>query len=132
MNSSLLYKLLAGVLAILLVLGGAYAGKTIHDTQLEVDRFRNDEEKVQSQLAEVKLKLDKNQEFLQRLETDPDFADRVARQNLKNYAKPGELIYRFDVDPLTGAPTGNLDSAHPPANTPALGTGQSAATPHHK
>jgi cell division protein FtsB len=123
MKSSLFYKLLVGVLAILLVLGGAYAGKTIHDTQLQVDHFRNEEDKVKTQLDDVKKQLDKNQEWLQRMETDPVFLEYVARQRL-DYAKPGELIYRFDVDPLTGAPAGNLDGAHPPANTPSLGTGQ--------
>jgi cell division protein FtsB len=121
MKSALFYKFLVVVLAILLVLGGVYAGKTIHETQLEVDHFRNDEEKVKGQLDDLKVKLDKNQEFLQRLETDPSFLEYVARERL-NYAKPDEFVYRFDPDPLTSAPIGNLDSAHPAATAPG---------PHH-
>jgi cell division protein FtsB len=130
MKSTLIYKLLIAALAILLVLGAAYAGKTIHETQLQVDRFRTDEEKVKSQLDDLKLKLDKNQEFLQRLQTDPAFLEHVARERL-NYAKPDELVFRFDVDPLTSAPATNLDNAHAPANAPALGTGTKSAGPKH-
>jgi len=130
MKSSVFYKLLIVVLAILLVLGGAYAGKTIHDTQLQVEHFRNDEKKIKDQLDDVNSQLAKYQEFLQRMETDPSFLDWVARERL-NYAKPDELIFRFDVDPLTGASTGNLDNARLPANAPATGSSQPATSPRH-
>lgn len=131
MKSTLFYKFLVVVLAIMLVLGGVYAGKTIHETQLEVDHFRNEEEKVKTQVDELKVNLDKDQEYLQRMETDPAFLEYVARERLKNYAKPDEFVYRFDPDPLTSAPAGNLDSAPPPANAHPLSTGQSAAGSRH-
>ena len=132
MKSTLIYKLLITVLAIVLVLGGAYAGKTIHETQLQVDRFRTDEEKVKSQLDALKLKLDKNEEFLQKLETDPVFLEHFAREKLVNYAKPDEFIYRFDPDPLTSAPANNLDNTQTPHSGSALGTGkQTTSTRTH-
>ncbi len=131
MKSTLFYKFLAAVLAILLVLGGIYAGKTIHETQLEVEHFRNEEDTVKSQVDDLTSKLNKNQEFLQRLESDPSFLELVAREHL-NYAKPDEFVYRFDPDPLTSAPAGNLDNAHqPPAPAPSLGIGPPAASPRH-
>jgi cell division protein FtsB len=131
MNSTLFYKFLVVVLAVLLVLGGVYAGKTIHEMQIEVARSRNEEEKVESQVDDLKTKLDQDHEFLQLYETDPDFVERVARERLKNYAKPNEFVYRFDPDPLTSAPVGNLDSSPPPANAPFLGTSKPAAGTRH-
>jgi cell division protein FtsB len=123
MKSGMFYKFLSGVLAVLLALGGAYAAKLIHDAQLQVDLFRQKQAAAQTQLNAQKLELQKAQEFLQRLQNDPGFLDYIARERLV-YARPDELIYRFDVDPLTGAgAAGNLDSARPPllASPPPAG-----------
>lgn len=121
MKAPLFYQLLAGVLAILLALGASFAGVMIHNAQLEVEHFRKQDEDAKKQLDATKLQLDKYQNFLQRLETDPDFLDRVARGKLKDYAKQDDIVFRFDVDPLTGAPSsGNLDATHTPATTPSL------------
>jgi cell division protein FtsB len=118
MKSGTFYKFLSVVLAILLALGGAYAAKIIHDAQTEVDTFRQKEDDAQAQLADQKQKLQTAQEFLQRLQNDPSYLDYIARERL-GYARPDELIYRFDVDPLTGAGAqGNLDSARPPLLAP--------------
>jgi cell division protein FtsB len=122
MKSGTFYKLLSVVLAVLLALGGAYAAKMVHDAQLEVDIFRQKQDEVQAQLTEQKNQLQKTQEFLQRLQNDPGFLDYIARERL-GYARPDELIYRFDVDPLTGAASvGNLDSARPPLLAPPPST----------
>ncbi len=98
MKSGTFYKFLSGVLAVLLALGGAYAAKLIHDAQLQVDLFRQKQDAAQTQLDAQKLELQKAQEFLQRLQHDPGFLDYIARERLV-YARPDELIYRFDVDP---------------------------------
>lgn len=120
MRSAAFYKFISGVLAILLALGGAYAAKIIHDAKLERDSFRTQKEAAQGELDDARGKLEKYQEVFQRLQNDPEFLDHVARARL-DYARPDELIFRFNVDPLTGAaPTGNLDTARPAPNTPLL------------
>jgi cell division protein FtsB len=118
MKSGTFYKFLSVVLAVLLALGGAYAAKMIRDAQLEVDGVRQKQDEVQTQLDDQRVKLQKAQEFLQRLQNDPAFLEYIARVRLAPVARPDELIYRFDVDPLTGAgAAGNLDSARPPSLT---------------
>jgi cell division protein FtsB len=120
MRSAAFYKFISGVLAILLALGGAYAAKIIHDAKLERDSFKLQKDAAQNQLDETRGKLEKYQEVFQRLQNDPEFLDHVARARL-DYARPDELIFRFNVDPVTGsAATGNLDSTRSAANTPLL------------
>jgi hypothetical protein len=100
----------------------------IHDAQLEVDGFRQKQDEVQTQLDAQKVQLQKAQEFLQRLQNDPDFLEYIARVRLGTVARPDELIYRFDVDPLTGGgAAGNLDSARPPLLTSPPPTGPNAS-----
>jgi cell division protein FtsB len=122
MKSAVFYKFLSVVLALLLALGSAYAAKLIHDAQFDVDKFQKSQDDAQAELASQTLELNKQKEFLARLQNDPDFLERIARERLI-YAKPDETIYRFDVDPLTGASDqANLDSlssryAAPPASS---------------
>jgi len=131
MKSGTYYKLLSAVLAVLLALGGAYAAKMVHDAQHEVDIFRQKQDDVQAQLTEQKDQLQKTQEFLQRLQNDPGFLDYIARERL-GYARPDELIYRFDVDPLTAAAAaGNLDTSHPPLLAPPPAASAKSAPVHH-
>lgn len=120
MKSEAFYKFISGALAILLAIGGAYAAKIIHDAKLERDSFLQQKEIAQGELDTTRSKLEKYQEFFQRLQSDPDFLDHVARTR-GDYARTDELIFRFNVDPVTGAaPAGNLDSARTPPNTSLL------------
>ncbi len=53
------------------------------------------------------------------MQQDPAFLEYVARVRLVDYAKPEELIYRWDVDALTGATPGSgADGARPPQFAP--------------
>jgi cell division protein DivIC len=118
MKSPVFYKLLVGVLIVLLAAVGVLTGYLLHNAQLEEEHFRKQEDDLRQQLADVTVKLQKNEEFLQRLQSDPDFADRLARLRL-GYAKPDELIFRFDVDPVTGAPLNtNTDALRTPVFDP--------------
>jgi cell division protein FtsB len=130
MKSGMLYKFLSVVLAVLLALGGAYAWKQIHDARIEVAIFRDRQDEVQAQLTEQKAQLQKTQEFLQRLQNDPAFLDYIARERL-GYARPDETIYRFDVDPLTGAASaGKLDSSTTPLLAPPPSTAAKPGPAH--
>jgi len=120
MKSATFYKFISALLAVLLALGGAYAAKTIHDARLEVDHFRQQQTAEQGQLDKMRADLEKSQEIYQRLQNDQDFLDRIVRARL-DYARSDELIFRFNVDPLTGAsPLGNIDNSRLPLNTSLL------------
>ena len=127
MRSASAYKFISGALALVLALGGAYAAKKIHDTQLEVNTFREEQVAAQGQLDTLRGKLQSVQDVLQKLETDPDFADRLARARL-DYARPDEYVFRFDVDPVTGTPaTTDTDNGSSALNAPLLPFGQTPA-----
>ncbi len=121
------YKFISAVLAILLALGGAYAAKIIHDAKLERDTFHAQKDAAQDQLDETRTKLEKYQEVFQRLQNDPEFLDHVARARL-DYARPDELIFRFDVDPVTGGAAGALDTSRAAPNTPLRPLNRPATT----
>jgi len=121
MKSPTFYKIMAGALALVLVAVGALLAVLISQTSREEEHFRKTEEDLSSQLAVVNGKLEKNEAFLNALENDPDFLDHLARLRL-GYARPDELILRFNGDALVGAPQSfNNDLDHPqlPAPGPA-------------
>ena len=51
-----------------------------------------------AKLAVKEGELREQQRTLERLRTDPDFVEKIIRQRL-GYAKPGDLIFRFDPSP---------------------------------
>ncbi|MGA2051991.1 MAG: septum formation initiator family protein [Opitutales bacterium] len=115
MKSIAFYKILVGGLAVLLVLTAMLSATLILQARRELDYLRREEQGVRDQLKQVQLQLDQRQEALDRLENDPAYLEREVRERL-GYAKPNELIYRFDVDPLTANP---LPGYSPSPNTPA-------------
>ena len=78
---------------------------------------------MRTQLKDLQLQLAQREEFLDRLENDPAFLDREVRQRL-GYAKPDEMIYRFDVDPLTSTPIPGYSPV--PDTPPKTSTSKSA------
>jgi cell division protein FtsB len=110
------YKLLVAGLAGLLVLVGVLSAALVLQANRELEHFRRDELDLRAQLNQVQLQLDQRQEYLQRLFNDPDFLEREVRQRL-GYAKPDELIYRYDVDPLTANPMPGASPADGPNAT---------------
>jgi cell division protein FtsB len=46
-------------------------------------------------LAQAEQRLRDQERVLQRLRSDPDYVEKVIRQQLR-YAKPSELIFRFE------------------------------------
>ncbi|HTB62501.1 MAG TPA: septum formation initiator family protein [Opitutales bacterium] len=125
MKSPVFYKILSAVLALLLVLGSAYAAKLIHDAQFDVENFQQKQDAAQTELTAQTLELNKQKEFLRRMDTDPEFLEHVVRERLI-YAKPEETIYRLDVDPLTGSsPGSNLEMLPQQLSKPPTGTSRS-------
>jgi len=97
------YKFLVGGLALMLALTGVLSALLILQARRELDHYNREESDLRGQLKDLQLQLAQREEFLDRLENDPAFLDREVRQRL-GYAKPDEMIYRFDVDPLTSTP----------------------------
>jgi cell division protein DivIC len=97
------YKLLVGGLAVLLALTGVLSAALILQARRELLHYNQKEQGLRDQLKDLQLQLQQRQESLERLENDPAFLEREVRQRL-GYSKPDELIYRFDVDPLTANP----------------------------
>jgi cell division protein FtsB len=108
------YKILVAALSVLLVLVGVLSVFLFLQAKRELDHFKNREGELRQQLANLQVQLESREEFLQRLQNDPDFLDRVVRQRL-GYARPDELIFRFDVDQKTATLPGTKPAVEPPA-----------------
>jgi len=77
----------------------------------EYTRLLQDENRLRVTLVEKQEILRENQRTLERLRTDPAFVDMVIRRRL-GYAKPGELIFRFEQTDDTSRP---FSADSPPA-----------------
>ncbi len=107
----------------MLVLTGVLSALLILQARRELDHFSREERDLRTQLKDLQLQLAQREEFLDRLENDPAFLDREVRQRL-GYAKPDEMIYRFDVDPLTSTPIPGYSPV--PDTPPKTSTSKSA------
>lgn len=91
MNSSRLIVLLY---VILLTGIGIGAGALLLETRAEFDKLKQDQAASNAKLAAARMRLQEQQQILDRLRTDPDFVTRVMRTY--GYGKNGEVIFRFD------------------------------------
>ena len=114
MKSIAFYKFLVVGLAVMLVLTGVLSALLILQARRELDHYNREEGDLRSQLKDLQVQLAQREEFLDRLENDPAFLEREVRQRL-GYSKPDEMIYRFDVDPLTSTP---IPGYSPASNSP--------------
>lgn len=85
------------IILYVLVLGalGLTGGAVFLDARAQYRQLRQTELANRAKLAEARVRLTEEQRVLERLKTDPAFVERAIRQRLK-YAKPGEVIFRFD------------------------------------
>jgi cell division protein DivIC len=65
------------------------------DTRQEYVRLRTMNLENRRRLEEATAHLQQQETILQRLRTDPAYVEKVIRSRL-GYAKPGELIFRFE------------------------------------
>lgn len=92
MNSRRLIVLLY---VVLLTGFGAGAGALLMDAQEEYGKLKKDQAASAAKLAAAKNRLQEQQRILERLRSDPTFVEKVIRNEL-GYARPGEVIFRFD------------------------------------
>lgn len=73
----------------------AGSGIFFWQTRQEYTTLRRTEAESRRRLAEAQEKLREQERILERLRTDPAYVERVIRRRL-GYAKPDELIFRFE------------------------------------
>ena len=61
----------------------------------ELTAQRSQEAANRRRLDEAQARLEEQRKYLDRLQHDPDYVAKVIRQQLR-YAKPSELIFRFE------------------------------------
>jgi cell division protein FtsB len=81
----------------LLLFSGICAASAFYfyDARQEENRLRAIEAVNRRRLTETEARLREQDLILERLRTDPGYVEKVIRRKL-GYAKPGELIFRFD------------------------------------
>lgn len=87
-------RLIITVYAIILAALGVGAATVFLDARAQYNRLRRIELVNEQKLADAQTRLREQQQILERLKSDPTFVERAIRQHLK-YAKPGEVIFRF-------------------------------------
>ncbi len=90
---SLVY-LLTGLLGLVVV---CFAVIILH-TYREYQSFKNGEQVYRERLLDARADLQARESYLHLLRNDPGFLERVVRQKL-GYARPNEIIFRFDREP---------------------------------
>jgi cell division protein DivIC len=87
----LIFTIYAVVLAGL----GVTAGAVYLDARAQYNRLKQIQVVNQQRLADAQAQLREQERTLERLKSDPRLVERAIRQQLK-YAKPGEVIFRFE------------------------------------
>lgn len=83
--------------AYLLLIFTVAAGSAAYfwQTRQEYRQLEAGEEQARWRLAEVKARLQEQEQILQRLRNDPAYVEMIIRRRL-GYAKPDEFIFRFE------------------------------------
>jgi cell division protein FtsB len=74
---------------------GLVSGAFFFQTYQEYAQLQRVEAESRQRLAQAEQRLRDQERVLQRLRSDPDYVEKVIRQQLR-YAKPSELIFRFE------------------------------------
>ena len=74
---------------------GVWAGAMFLEARAEYDQLKQTQAASEARLAAAEARLREQEKILERLRSDPTFVEKVIRKHL-GYAKPGEVIFRFD------------------------------------
>jgi cell division protein DivIC len=88
-------RLIVWTYAMLFVGVGLLSGVFFFRTYQEYAQFKRLEAESRQRLVQAQQRLKEQERVLERLRTDPDYVAKVIRQQLR-YAKPSELIFRFE------------------------------------
>ena len=67
----------------------------LNQTYQEYRAYREREAAYAHRVEQVEAAIEEKQAYLDRLENDPEFLERVVRERL-GYSQPDELLYRFE------------------------------------
>lgn len=88
-------RIIIALYVVLLSAFGVVAGAMFVDARAEYKALKQTQALNQTRLDAAEARLREQQRALDRLKTDPKYVERVLRDRL-HYAKPGEVIFRFD------------------------------------
>lgn len=83
---------------VLLTVFGVGSGVLFLEARAEYNALKAKQAACERELAAANARLAEQDQFLQRLRTDPALAEKVVRQRL-GYGRPGEVVFRFDNSP---------------------------------
>ena len=88
-------RLILWIYVMLFVGVGLISGVFFFRTYQEYTQLQRLETESRQRLAQAEQRLNDQERVLERLRTDPEYVAKVIRQQLR-YAKPSELIFRFE------------------------------------
>jgi cell division protein DivIC len=88
-------RLIVLIYFVLLIGGGVWAGAMLLEARAEYEQLKQVQAASEAKLAAAEARLREQERILQRLRTDPAYVEKVIRKQL-GYARPGEVIFRFD------------------------------------
>ena len=88
-------QLIFSLYLVLFVGLGAGAGALFLDARADYNQLKLTETASKRRLVEAQARLAEQEKILERLQTDPEFVEKVIRQRL-GYTKPGDYIFRFE------------------------------------
>ena len=88
-------RLIVWIYAVLFLGVGMISGVVSFRTYQEYTQLQRLESESRQRVAQARQRLEEQKRVLDRLQHDPDYVEKVIRQQLR-YAKPSELIFRFE------------------------------------
>jgi cell division protein DivIC len=88
-------KAINSIYAALFLVVAVWAGLFFLQMHRELTALRAQENQNRQRLAAAEAKLKEQQEYLARLQRDPELVERVIRRKL-GYARPEEFVFRFE------------------------------------
>lgn len=88
-------KAINSIYAALFLVVAVWAGLFFLQMHRELTALRAQETQNRQRLASAETKLKEQQEYLARLQRDPELVERVIRRKL-GYARPEEFVFRFE------------------------------------
>lgn len=73
---------------------GIGSGALLLETRAEFDKLKQDQAASNAKLAAARMRLQEQQQILDRMKNDPDYVTKVMRTY--GYGKREEVIFRFD------------------------------------
>jgi cell division protein FtsB len=95
-------RLLTLVISIIAFIAAIYLLIQLDHAYEEFSHWKSREVVLEKELEELRIEANDHKQFLNRLRSDPDFQDAVARKDL-GYVKTEERLYRFPKESINNS-----------------------------